>query len=275
MLKTRVLTALIIGPTALLVIFVAPPWGFRLAVALLLLIGSWEFRRLAGLGRAWGGVLIAIQLLTILLLMKNWSALDELSLTLLAAACLTWCLMFLRLVTFRDGQAPDISYHILGFGSAYAGITFAWFALAWLRDLAQGQFWILLLIIIIWAADIGAYFSGRAFGKRKLAPAISPGKTWEGLLGGLLLALLAAFALVRLGPWLNAGSTAVIILTAVTVLASAGGDLFISIHKRTMGLKDTGTLFPGHGGVLDRFDSLLAGAPFFALGLRFITGSGT
>ena len=271
MLKTRVLTALIIGPTALLIIFLAPPWGFRVAVALLLLIGSWEFRRLAGLGRVWGGILVAIQVLTILLLMWKWASLEKFSLTLLAAACLTWCMMFLRLVTYRDGRAPDISYHILGFGSAYASVTFAWFALAWVRDLAQGQYWILLLIIIIWAADIGAYFSGRAFGKRKLAASISPGKTWEGLLGGVLLAMLAAFALVSPGIWLSAGNTALAILTAVTVLASAGGDLFISIHKRTMGLKDTGTLFPGHGGVLDRFDSLLAGAPFFALGLRFMT----
>lgn len=124
---------------------------------------------------------------------------------------------------------------------------------------------VFLLLLIIWASDVGAYFSGRQFGGRKLAPAISPKKTWAGVYGGVLLALAAAFLWSVYIAKLQIPPSALLILSALTTVTSVGGDLFISIHKRTVGLKDTGTLFPGHGGVLDRYDSLLAGAPFFAL----------
>ena len=131
---------------------------------------------------------------------------------------------------------------------------------------------ILFLLFIIWAGDIGAYFSGKQFGRHKLAPNISPGKTREGLLGGLLLSILAAWVLAILSDTLDNTIPALIVVTLFTALASAGGDLFISLHKRTVGMKDSGKLFPGHGGVLDRFDSLLAGSPFFALGVLILGG---
>ena len=126
---------------------------------------------------------------------------------------------------------------------------------------------ILLLLIIIWAADIGAYFSGRRFGRTKLAPVISPTKTLEGVIGGIVLAGIAGLLLTHYTPGLETAAGLVAILVAVTVLTSVGGDLFISMHKRTMKVKDCGKIFPGHGGVLDRFDSLLAGVPFFTLGI--------
>ena len=124
-----------------------------------------------------------------------------------------------------------------------------------------------MLLLIIWSADIGAFFAGRRFGRRKLAPQISPGKTQEGLLGGLVLAMLVAIVVSRTAGILPLAPAWTAALAALTALVSAGGDLFKSIHKRTVGLKDSGSLLPGHGGVLDRFDSLLAGAPFFALGV--------
>jgi phosphatidate cytidylyltransferase len=121
-------------------------------------------------------------------------------------------------------------------------------------------------LLIVWAADIGGYFSGRKFGGRKLAPAISPSKTWAGLWGGMLLALIVTAGYSLLLPSLQTTLIVIAVLTAMTMLASVGGDLFISLQKRTLNLKDTGTLLPGHGGLLDRFDSLVAAAPFFALG---------
>jgi phosphatidate cytidylyltransferase len=128
-----------------------------------------------------------------------------------------------------------------------------------------GEVIVFLLFLLIWASDVGAYFSGRLLGRRKLAPTISPKKTWEGVYGGIALAIAAAFLLANVIAGLDFPPVALVVISVVTTLSSVGGDLFISIHKRTVGLADTGTLFPGHGGILDRYDSLLAGAPFFAL----------
>lgn len=267
MLKTRVLTAFIIAPLAFGLIFLAPVELFRTAISALWLLASLEYARLAALGRAATVGLVLVQAAVFLLLFNFWGTVSQLSLSLLMAACLTWCLMLLRLVNFHAGQPPPFGYSILGFACAVASMSFAWIALAVMRDLPQGEFWILCLLIIVWAADIGAYFAGRRFGGRQLAPSISPAKTWAGLWGGLGLAVIAALALTQLAPWYRVDPLTIAVLSAATMLASAGGDLFISLQKRTVGIKDTGHLLPGHGGLLDRFDSLIAAAPFFALGM--------
>ena len=197
---------------------------------------------------------------------RYWDGISEHASAFLVAACLAWCIMFLRLITFRPGVEPGLNYRLISFFCALASISFAWYAIAWLSAQQDGKFLILNLLFIIWAADIGAYFSGKRFGKTKLAPSISPGKTREGLLGGLALAVLVSVLIAQLTHTLPSSLAGFVIVTIMTALVSAAGDLFISLHKRTMGLKDSGQLFPGHGGVLDRFDSLLAGAPFFALG---------
>src|SRR5690606_8987118 len=131
---------------------------------------------------------------------------------------------------------------------------------------------ILLLLLIVWAADTGAYFSGKAFGKKKLAPHISPGKTIAGLFGGLILAATIAWFAVHILPpvqlLLPLQTVQVLWLSLITVLVSVGGDLMVSMHKRTSGHKDSSQLLPGHGGLLDRLDSLLSAAPFYALGLH-------
>ena len=266
MLKTRILTAVVLAPTGIAMIFLAPAWVFRLVVILLMLTGTWEFRRLAGLPMASGLTLLALQSFILALMFLYWPIVTGHAFTILLAACFAWCLMFLRLARNRADQAPDFSFQAVSFASALAGITICTYSLALLRDQAHGEFLILLLLIIIWAADIGAYFSGRHFGRTKLAPVISPKKTWEGVIGGIVLAGIAALLLAHYTPGMETAAGPVAILVAVTVLASVGGDLFISMHKRTVKVKDCGKIFPGHGGVLDRFDSLLAGVPFFALG---------
>jgi phosphatidate cytidylyltransferase len=124
--------------------------------------------------------------------------------------------------------------------------------------------------LIVWAADTGAYFAGKTFGKQKLAPQISPGKTRAGLLGGLIAAPLIALLATSLMPMATIERSELILLSLATALASVAGDLVISLHKRTSGCKDSGNLLPGHGGVLDRLDSLLAAGPFFALGLLLL-----
>ena len=265
MLKTRIITALVIVPTTVAIVFLPPSWLFRLLIAVVLMTASWEFRRLADLDSRAGWILVALQGIVIGLMMYYWPAFPSIATTLLAAACLAWLLMFIRLFVFKDGEKPGSSFRSLGFMSALASVSSCWFALSWLHGQPRGPLVVFLLLLIIWASDVGAYFAGRQFGKRKLAPLISPKKTWAGVYGGIALAAAAAF----LWSWpltgLNIPAAALVVMTAVTALASVGGDLFISVHKRTVGLKDTGAIFPGHGGILDRYDSLLAGAPFFAL----------
>jgi phosphatidate cytidylyltransferase len=262
----------VLAPAGIAMIFLAPAWVFKLVVVLFMLTGTWEFRQLAGLRTAPGLALLALQSFIMALMFLYWPIVTGHAFAILLAACFAWCLMFLRLARYRAERAPDLSFRTTSFLSALAGVTICTFSLSLLRDQAHGEFLILLLLIIIWAADIGAYFSGRYFGRTKLAPVISPKKTWEGVVGGIALAGTAALLLAHFTPGLEAAAGPVIILVAVTVLTSVGGDLFISIHKRTVKIKDCGKIFPGHGGVLDRFDSLLAGAPFFALGI-WVLGS--
>ena len=265
MLKTRILTALILGPAVLAVVFFAPDWLFRLATAALLLTGCWEFRRLTNLSPMTGGILFVLQAVVIGLMHYHWDVFSQQASTLLLGGCAAWCLMYLELYTYQDGQDTGTGYQARGFAAALIAVSACWFALSWLRDQADGQFLILLLLFIIWAADIGAYFSGQWLGRTSLAPRISPKKTWEGVIGGILLAMLIAVVLSRFTPLANSPILQLLLLTLATVMSSIGGDLFISIHKRSVKLKDAGKIFPGHGGVLDRFDSLLPGSAFFAL----------
>lgn len=270
MLKIRIITALIIFPVTLAVVFLAPAWAFHLLVALLLLTGCWEFRRLAALPENASRFLLLLQALILALMMGFWPPLQAQSLILLLTGGVVWILMFTRLLRFREVQAADAGFRWQGFLSALAATTFCWYALSWLRDQPEGPSIVFLLLLVIWASDVGAYFSGRQFGRRPLAPVISPNKTWEGVYGGIVLAVAVAYVWSDLIAGLGIPFTALVTMTVLTTIASVGGDLFISIHKRTVGLKDTGRLFPGHGGVLDRYDSLLAGAPFFALILRVL-----
>ena len=271
MLKTRILTALLILPATLALVFLAPPWLFRLAVGVLMMIGAWEFRRLADLGQGAGLALLALQSAIVFGLLLSWPAAARDANLLLQGACIVWLLLFIRLALYRPGDAPNARYRRLGFASAVGPLSFCLFALCWLREQPSGQWLVFLLFLMIWAADVGAYFSGRFLGRHKLAVRISPNKTWEGVFGGIALAMAAVFLLLSLLPGLAAPAMGLALLSVCTTLASVGGDLYISIHKRTVGIKDTGRLFPGHGGVLDRYDSLLAGAPFFALAWAWLT----
>jgi len=134
-----------------------------------------------------------------------------------------------------------------------------------LRRGADGPELVLALLAIIWAADAGAYFAGRQWGRRKLAPRISPGKSWEGLTGGLLGGVVAALIA---SLWCQTSVTVLVPLAVVTVVFSVLGDLLESRLKRAAGAKDSGRIIPGHGGLLDRIDSLCAAAPIFALGVQ-------
>ena len=268
MLRQRVLTALFLLPLVMAAIFAVPAQWFLILLAIILLGGSLEYRRLAGVSnQPWGYLPVIAQAIIFAVLFwcrQSWAAGIGLYLTI---SCIAWLLLFIRLPLYRSDTPLDNNYRVISMTTAIASITTGWFALSWLRTQPDGSWLILLLLLIVWAADTGAYFSGKAFGKKKLAPSISPGKTQAGLLGGLIAAPLVALVAANLMPIETIEPVRLVLLSLVTTLVSVGGDLMISLHKRTSGFKDSGNLLPGHGGILDRLDSLLAAAPFFALGM--------
>jgi phosphatidate cytidylyltransferase len=267
-LKLRVLTAVLLLPLVMAAIFALPAQGFMLLLIFILMMGSSEYARLAGFSGSAGGYwLPALQGIILLLLFWLRDYWDNDILIYISVSCVAWLLMFARLPLFHADTRPDGRYRAVSCITAIVSITTCWFAISWIRMQPDGSWLILLLLLIVWAADTGAYFAGKAFGRKKLAPHISPGKTTAGLFGGLIAAPLIALLAVNFMPIEGFNYLWLILLSLVTALVSVGGDLLISLHKRTSGIKDSGTLLPGHGGVLDRVDSLLAATPFFALGL--------
>jgi phosphatidate cytidylyltransferase len=272
-LKQRIVTALLLLPMVMAAIFVLPAQWFPLLLAGIVLGGSWEYQRLAGLsGRTSAYVLMITQIIILLLIYQYkpyWNSTTIVGLTL-TISCVIWLLLFIRLFSYRDGAQVTNGYRWLSAVTAILSITTGWFCLSWIRSYTDGTWLILLLLLTVWAADVGAYFAGKKFGKSKLAPHISPGKTRAGLVGGLVLAPVVALLAANLMPLGHIEAINLILVSLVAALVSVGGDLMISLHKRTSGYKDSGNLLPGHGGILDRLDSLLVAAPFFAMGMLII-----
>lgn len=261
MLRQRVITAVVVAPVALALVLCAPGWLFAAAMTLLVLVGAWEWAALAGF-RSPGTRLALSAGLAVLLFIYGWAAgVPPLgpSLLLLSLAALAWWLFSLGWVALWRVEFPKpvkLACGLLTLMPALATVVA-------LR--VAGLWYLLVLLFLIWAADIGAYFAGRAFGRNKLAPAVSPGKTWEGVVGGALAAAAVAGTACL---WLPVHPAAFILLSMCVALLSVVGDLSESLFKRQAGVKDSGRLFPGHGGVLDRIDSLTAAAPLFWLGLH-------
>ena len=190
---------------------------------------------------------------------------------LVAGTCLWWLLMLRWIVTYPAGFDATHPPRWVKAGAGLLVIPGTIAAVGLLHGPPDGALRLLFAFFLVWAADVGAYFAGRAFGARKLAPRVSPGKTWEGVYGGLALSLvIAAIA----GQWLfqlqGLRWLPFLLLCAGVVLFSIVGDLGESLLKRQAGAKDSGALLPGHGGLLDRIDSLLAALPALAIGLRWL-----
>ena len=267
MLLQRVLTALLLAPLVIAVIVFANALVFAIFVGISFLIGIWEWTRLAGLTRA--APRVAMLILTAALMALAWWPRDPRLWGLITVLGVVWwfiACLWLRHFVFAAAPTPENRRIKLLAGVLV--IVPAWAALMLIHGVTPlGPWWTLLGLLLVWAADIGAYFSGRAFGRRKLAPQISPGKTWAGAYGGFAGAAL----LVALGGWaMGVHGVDLIGLVLVGVVATAAaivGDLVESLMKRHAQMKDSGNLFPGHGGMLDRMDSVFAAVPVFALGL--------
>jgi phosphatidate cytidylyltransferase len=259
-LVKRILSALVAAPVALAAVWYGSPW-FEILLALALAVGAHEWTRLCGLTPRSGALPVWVT--------------PPATLLIAAFAEPHWALAVLVLgvgigvLHDRENGGWTKSGRWSAGGAALLGASAlsAVYLRIWVPDGAATILW---LLAVVWAADIGAYFTGRAIGGPKLAPAISPGKTWSGFAGGMVLAVLVGGG----GGWLKAGDVSLpaVAVAAVVAVASVAGDLLESWVKRRFGAKDSGTIMPGHGGVLDRIDGLLTALPILAMIAAVVVG---
>ena len=252
MLKLRIISALVLAPLVIFICWLGG-WPFKILLALAggILASEWLKMCACKLGQ---GVKEGLPLLAVVSASVALVSWDLGFLAIVSGLILTLCLVKLR-------KIPGL-YWLMG-GMIY--ITLPIMAMSWLRDKEQGEMIFLWLLLVVWATDTGAYFAGRLIGGPKLAPSISPSKTWSGLTGGMLLAALVGIAMVSY----NQGQSFVMLalFSAFLAVIAQTGDLLESKVKRYFGVKDSGNIIPGHGGLFDRVDGLLTAAPTVALWL--------
>jgi phosphatidate cytidylyltransferase len=259
-LRTRILTAAVLIALLLVVVLWLPPIATVVALTAVVLAGAWEwsgFLRPGTRGLRWLYLAVVAALLPL-----SWilTATLEGTAAVLSVA-VVWWIVALVWILFAPHRAARGSAALAGL----LALVPAWVALSRLRlDVPRGGEWVLFILILVWAADIAAFFVGGRFGRMRLAPEVSPGKTWEGALGGVAVSAVVAVAGSR---WFGVAPALFVPLCLIAVVFSVVGDLTESLLKRFAGIKDSGTLFPGHGGVMDRIDSVTAAAPVFFFGL--------
>lgn len=266
MLKSRIITGLVLAAVALFAIYQLSVEAYAVFFWFVGGVGAYEFAGLAGIERtgwrlAYAGIYSALVLLTVFV-----PALVQPG---LLAGAAVWIFALACIFTYPASGAV-----IRPWVTGALGILIcwsAWIALQVVRGAPDGSNWMLWMILVVAFADIGAYFSGRALGKHKLAPAVSPGKTWEGFWGGMVTSSLICGGILAVLGRFNGGWIFIMVLL---VVVSVVGDLFESVLKRERGVKDSGTVLPGHGGALDRLDSAVAVLPYFALILIYAGLSG-
>lgn len=266
MLITRIITALVLAPIAIGGIFFLAPGGFALFTGAIITVGAWEWANMSGLTGGVHRVVYAAAVAVLLFVLQNVPAMPVLWLALV------WWIVCLLLVrsypvgSARWGVRPIRAVMgLLVLVPAWVGLNHLRTAGLTYGEVDNNLLLILYVFCVAWVADIGAYFAGRAFGKAKLAPRVSPGKSWAGVWGGL--AAVGAFAAI-ISQLAGAGAQSAVLLILVSLVTggvSVLGDLLESMLKRYRGIKDSSGLLPGHGGIMDRIDSLTAAIPVFAL----------
>jgi phosphatidate cytidylyltransferase len=281
LLKQRIITALILAPAAISAIFYLPITYFAGLLMAIIAIGAWEWARLMGITNITQRVAYAIITSALVALLwfllpvtETWLLLSGLNVEVTALLWLSvawWTIAALLMLFFPKSNAlwANNKFIIAVFG--WLTLVPTWLAFMVLRtnnyalDEFQGAQLLMYLFMLVWSADVGAYFVGKSMGKHKLMPNVSPGKTIEGVLGGIFCASILTIVVGYTLAWsMNEFITALLVTVLITTI-SVLGDLTESMFKRQAGVKDSGTILPGHGGILDRIDSLTATAPVFAL----------
>lgn len=263
MLRERVITALVLAPLLLWVVVWAPSSITVPVIAAVMLLGAWEWAQFFTKSTALRLTYVAAIGL-VMLAANTWTRSGDALTNVLAVALVWWLVAFGWLAL-----APTYANRILAALAGPVVLVPTWLSLSALHvaENRDGPMLVLFLLILVFSADVGAYFAGRAFGRLKLAPRVSPGKTWEGVIGGFAAAAISA----AIGAaCFELPLTSFPALCAAVVAVSIVGDLTESMFKRHVGLKDSSSLLPGHGGILDRIDSITAASPVFALGLIWL-----
>lgn len=247
----------------LLVLFIAPVYAFTLLMTAVVVVAAWEWANLCSFVKQAQRIAYAVLVLALGAAL-GWgifaTAIVPLDKVLLFSG-ICWAVALLWVQGYPASAVLWRSTSVRA-AMGLAALLPALIAMHALREMTNGEFLVLALVLVVAAADIGAYFSGRAFGKRKLAPRVSPGKTWAGVAGGLTAVALVAIAYAT---WVQTSILLTLLVALPAAAASVLGDLLESMLKRHRGIKDSSLLLPGHGGVLDRIDGLIAAAPIFAL----------
>ena len=267
MLLLRVITASIFAPLVIFAVIALEKLGFSLALAIIFIIALWEFSTLAKLKSLTAKVayIFAIIGITFFLIDKTLALLP-----ILIASFVWWLIALYWIVVFpRSSNYINKNLFVILINGLF---LFTPAALSLIALHMNNNYLVLLLFGLIWAADVGAYFAGKAIGKTKLSPNVSPKKTVEGLVGGVILSLIVAgtYVFISLGNPSISDYLTYGVLSIIISLASVIGDLFESVLKRLANVKDSGRLLPGHGGILDRIDSLTCAAPIFFLFFTYI-----
>lgn len=256
-LLSRLITVIILVPIITLIILFAPLWLFEAVLAIILGLGVWEWNRLIGIKNIYYHWLYFIVLLA-LMIVCYWMP----HIPFLIVASLFWLAMVYFIFSYQNW--PKFWGTSIYLRSALGLVVFipTWVAISFLH---QKPYWLFYILITVWVADSAAYIAGKSLGKHKLVPAISPGKTREGLYGAFAAVITLSVLMSWYMDFSLIKSIMLIIVTIVVTLFSVVGDLFESMIKRYHGVKDSGQLLPGHGGMLDRIDSILAALPVFTL----------
>ena len=275
MLGARILTAVILVPLVLAALFLLAPVGWGTVSLAVVGIAASEWASLAGYARGAQTLFVAATIAigaAVLALLATGNEAHWADVVLLACSTATafWVIVAPPWLAFRWKPSSGVALAIVG----WIALTGAWVALVALQ--ARSPWLVLAAMAIVWIADTAAYFAGRAFGRHKLAPQISPGKTWEGVIGALAAVAIYALALTPFSAAAGRSAATTPLAVAIWVACalalaalSVEGDLFESLLKRNANVKDSGRLLPGHGGVLDRIDALLAAMPAAALLAQF------
>lgn len=276
MLRQRVITALILAGALIGTLIFAPFPVQAILFALVATAGAWEWATLVGARAVLQRCVFAagVPLLCFVMWqMIGLATMDSAAAAqpVLASSALLWSVMLLGLKYYPAGRGVWRHASVRAL-LGWAILSLTWLAVTVCLTMSNGPFVMFVMILTVAAADIGAYFVGRRFGRHALAKDISPGKTWEGFWGGLLSVVILTLAIWQTLPpaYLHLGLGSLLALGMATAGASVVGDLTVSLLKREVGVKDSGSLLPGHGGVLDRLDSICGAAPVFALGLLLV-----
>ncbi|MCK5718413.1 MAG: phosphatidate cytidylyltransferase [Thiomargarita sp.] len=271
MLKQRLLTAIILIPVTIWIILFAEYFMFAAFISLFVILAAWEWARLCGWNTSLSRGIYSLFIASILAL-TYWKWHSNIAhifdILLLTSVCWLFAGIWIIIYNKQLVKLPNIPIFKGGLG--FIILVPAWMALLLLRSEGNGK-WVLFLLVLIWTADSGAYFAGKRWGKTKLAVNISPGKTWEGVIGAMLASSILSVIYINLFPANSLiFSLLFVLLCLITVVFSILGDLVESLFKRQVGVKDSGNLLPGHGGILDRIDSITAAAPIFVMGLALL-----